>query len=40
MENQGPHIWSKLDNKLEGSSSIESLKKKTVGKKDLTSLLK
>ena len=24
---QGPHIWSKLDNKLKGSSNIESFKK-------------
>lgn len=38
LEYQGPHIWSKLDNKLKGSSNIESLKKK-IRKKDLTSLL-
>jgi len=24
---QGPHIWSKLDNKLKDSSNIESFKK-------------
>ena len=24
---QGPHIWSKLDSKLKGSSNIESFKK-------------
>ena len=36
---QGPHIWLKLDNKLKGSSNIESFKK-NVGKKDLTSLCK
>jgi len=35
---QGPHIWSKLDNKLKGSSNIESFKNNT-RKKDLTSLL-
>ena len=35
---QGPHIWSKLDNKLKGSSNIESFKK-NIRKKDLTSLL-
>ena len=28
MENQGPHIWSKLDDKLKGSSNIEPVKKK------------
>ena len=35
---QGPRIWSKLDNKLKGSSNIESFKK-NIRKKDLTSLL-
>ena len=35
---QGPHIWSKLDIKLKGSSNIESFKK-NIRKKDLTSLL-
>lgn len=35
---QGPHIWSKLDSKLKGSSNIESFKK-NIRKKDLTSLL-
>jgi len=35
---QGPHIWSKLDNKLKGSSNIESFTK-NIRKKDLTSLL-
>ena len=35
---QGPHIWSKLDNKLKGSASIASFKK-NIRKKDLTSLL-
>ena len=34
---QGPHIWSKLDIKLKGSSNIESFKK-NITKKDLTSL--
>ena len=35
---QGPHIWSKLDNKLKGSWNIEYFKKK-IKKKDLASLL-
>ena len=35
---QGPHIWSKQDNKLKSSSNIESFKK-NIRKKDLTSLL-
>ena len=35
---QGPHIWSKLDIKLKGSSNIESFKK-NIRKKELTSLL-
>ena len=35
---QGPHIWSKLDNKLKGSLNTVSFKKK-FRKKDLTSLL-
>ena len=35
---QGPHIWSKLDVKLKGSSNIESFKT-NIRKKDLTSLL-
>ena len=35
---QGPHIWSKLDIKLKGSSNTESFKK-NIRKKDLTSLL-
>ena len=35
---QGPHIWSKLDIKLKGSSNIESFKK-NIRKKDLTSLV-
>ena len=35
---QGPHIWSKLDNRLKGSSNIESFKK-NIRKEDLTSLL-
>ena len=34
---QGPHKWSKLDNKLKGSSNIGSFKK-SIRKKDLTSL--
>ena len=36
---QGPHIWSKLDNKLKRSSNIESQFKKNFREKDLTSLL-
>ena len=35
---QGPYIWSKFDNKLKGSSNIESFKK-NIRKKDLTSPL-
>ena len=35
---QRPHIWSKLDNKLKGSSNIESFKK-NIRIKDLMSLL-
>ena len=35
---QGPHILSKLNIKLKGSSNIESFKK-NIRKKDLTSLL-
>ena len=36
---QGSHIRSKLDNKLKGSSNIESQFKKNIRKKDLTLLL-
>lgn len=35
---QGPHMWSKLDIKLKGSSNIESFKK-NIRKKDQMSLL-
>ena len=35
---KGPHVCSKLDNKLKGSSNIESFKK-NIRKKDQTSLL-
>lgn len=31
---QGPHIWSKLHNKLKGSSNIESFKNNNIRKKD------
>ena len=39
LRDQGPHIWSKLDNKLKGSSNIaiESFRK-NIRKKDLKSL--
>ena len=30
---QGPHIWSKLDNKLKGSSNIKFFKKNSRKKK-------
>ena len=36
---QGSHIRSKLDDKLKGSSNIESQFKKNIRKKDLTLLL-
>ena len=35
---QGPHIWSKLDDKLKGFFNTESFKK-NIRKKDLASLL-
>ena len=38
LKYQGPHIWSRFDNKLKDSSNLESFKK-NITKKDLSSLL-